>query len=394
MKVASHDDLPSHEMYYRWNNSAWDSTGQRTYLYDSNGNLLSNQYDTYSNNQFSPSLKYTYSYDANGRQIEAITASWIGSTWVNSTRVTRTYDAQGNQTLFQYDFWTAGVWTINSASRSTYQYNGANQITEQFSEYYDTGTATWEMSEKQVFTYVSGVWTEVVYFRWDAGAWVLDGREIDLVWHDFEKELLISGRLQNYVNGVYEDAARINCTYSQFDSQDYIIEIYNFGWQNASREILKMDRLDHEIRYESYVWSGTWDFDEGSQYSHNYDAQDRTLEIVTETMTSPSTSENYAKRVFSNFFTNAESAIEANLKVAAFPNPVTDQLNFDLKLEKNGPVSIALFDVQGRKRLETSSNYNGNTISVPVDAALENGVYFYQLKMGDAFAKGKVIIQH
>ena len=341
---------------------------------------------------FLPEARINYTYDTNGNEIEYIREAWTGTAWENSARATSTYDAQGNETSYIYDVWANGAWSINSGDRYTLQYNGGNQIIEEISEYYYSGTSSWEMAEKANYQYTAGEWSEVVYSSWDGTAWQLSGRLTGLSWYNFEKQYPATVTFQTYSNGNYFDSDRSTCTYTQFDSQECISETYTTMWENAYKEIYNRDQHDHEIYNETYSWSGSWNFDGGFRSNYTYDAQARTLEIIYQEQLSLTTAENDYKQVFSRFFTGAASAHEANVEVTAFPNPVTAQLNFDLKLEKHGPVTIALLDIQGRKRLETHSNYNGNTISIPIASSLENGVYFYQVKMGDAFAKGSIVI--
>ena len=193
-----------------------------------------------------------------------------------------------------------------------------------------------------------------------------------------------------------EVSLRLNCVYGQYDSrvctnQEYV----SSNWVNASKNVLDFDAHGHLILNEWYDWNSSWDLQSADRFLYTYDSLGRTEAYIYQTSyLVPGQFENANKVVYSNFFVGAESMLKPITELKTFPNPVTDQLNFDLKLEKNGPVSIALFDIQGRKRLETMSNYNGNVITIPVGASLENGVYFYQLKMGEAIAKGKIVVAH
>ena len=391
-KVASHDDLPSSKLVFDWSGSNWDTLRKHTYTYNTNGTMSSSNQELFNGSSFDPYTRSTITYDANGNEIENLQDLWTGTAWENAIRETREYDVQGNESEYIIESKSSGTWLMVVGHRYARQYNSANQIVEEISEFYDSGTSTWLKDEKANYQFASGVWTEVAYSSWSGSAWEQSGRITDFVWHDFAKELATAAKFQRYENGMYVDKDRFTCTYSQFDSYECIFESYTTSWANSHKEVVDRDRLDHEVYRENYYWSGTWDFDSGFRSNYVYDAQERTVEVVFQEHLTPANAVNEVKFVFSSFFTSAASGIQANVDLTAFPNPVNDQLNFDLKLDKNGPVVVTLFDVQGRKRLESSSTYNGSIISIPISSQLENGTYFYQLKSGDAFAKGKVVV--
>ena len=394
-KVASHDDLPNYGLDYSWNNNSWDTLGQVTNVYAANGDLVEEQYDFYDNGQFDPSSKRMYSYNSNGDVTEETLQIWNNGLVENTARTVQVYDAMGNLTEIQSYTWVSNAWDQIGGLKYAYSYNSSNELIETITEVWNDGTSTYEPLYKQETQWANGEWSEYESFRWAGNAWVPNSKTVDIMWHDFSKRQFSSLKNQRYGSSSYIDHERGTWTYAQNGDNTRVFENYaNGNWTNSTRVVTNYDSRGHESLTETYLWMGSWALDVGYEYTYLYDGQDRTLEVITQRRDQTLVLSNLAKTVYGSFFVGAVSPVEANVAITAFPNPVTDQLSFDIALEKNGPVVITLFDIQGRKRLETTSSYNGNAISIPVSESLENGVYFYQLRSGDALAKGKIVVQH
>lgn len=82
--------------------------------------------------------------------------------------------------------------------------------------------------------------------------------------------------------------------------------------------------------------------------------------------------------------------------MSVFPNPANNVLNLEYTLEENQPVSIRLMNMTGQvvETLELGNQPTGqNSIQLNV-ADLPNGVYLYNMTVGDKAGVGRVVVSH
>jgi hypothetical protein len=88
----------------------------------------------------------------------------------------------------------------------------------------------------------------------------------------------------------------------------------------------------------------------------------------------------------------AEATVNS-IRNTSRPNPVTDQLNIDLVLSRQGTVSLELYDAAGRLVMYRSfenPDVGPFTITLNTDA-LQDGVYAYRLRSGNDEGWGKLV---
>lgn len=394
-KTASHDDLPELCQEFGWNGTAWDSTGLVLNVYSPTGNLIEKTIYYFSSGIFFPQFKYQYTFDTNGNLTEQILQDHTGSAWENDSRQTRTYDMNQNEIEFFNYLWTNNTWEITYGNRNSYQYNASSQITEKIEESYFASSGTYVNNERTTYTFAAGVPIETTYYDWDGASWIPNNRYTNQVWFDYSKDLPQSNVYQDHDGTNFVDNQRGNWTYSQNDSYELIYDEYVAGtWTPYYKLVENYDLHGHNTLYESSSWNNGWQVSYGANATYTYDNQGITLEIVYQNRNILGVYENNSKSLYSSFFVGNSKPVQNEVDLTVYPNPASSELNFDIKMEKHGAVTITLFDMQGRKRMETLSHYNGNTLSIPISAALESGLYFYQIKAAHQFAKGKLVIQH
>ena len=83
----------------------------------------------------------------------------------------------------------------------------------------------------------------------------------------------------------------------------------------------------------------------------------------------------------------------ADLEIEAFPNPFTDQIQFELSAQKARTISLRLTDISGRLLIE--NNYDltpgNNNIRINTDRMWPSGTYFYTIKNKEGTISGKLI---
>ncbi len=75
-----------------------------------------------------------------------------------------------------------------------------------------------------------------------------------------------------------------------------------------------------------------------------------------------------------------------------FPNPVSDQVNFNFKTISVGVVYISVYDITGRKIFETMKNEQDNIIDL---SNIGEGAYIYSITntAGTLIYNGKLIVE-
>lgn len=76
--------------------------------------------------------------------------------------------------------------------------------------------------------------------------------------------------------------------------------------------------------------------------------------------------------------------LHADIKVAAYPNPVTDKLNISLENAGDGTYSIRVFDMTGKIVANQSANVKGSYSTFINAAAWAKGMYHVQLQKDGA----------
>ena len=88
-----------------------------------------------------------------------------------------------------------------------------------------------------------------------------------------------------------------------------------------------------------------------------------------------------------------ESEPNNNLTVTAYPNPFSDNINFEIESKQSGKAMLEVYTVTGQK---VKTVYNGNlnagrqrfTLTVPTH---QRSVLFYVFIMGDQKLTGKLL---
>lgn len=82
--------------------------------------------------------------------------------------------------------------------------------------------------------------------------------------------------------------------------------------------------------------------------------------------------------------TTSVATLNADIKIAAYPNPVTDKLNISLDNAGNGTYSIRVFDATGRTVANETAKVNGSYSTSINAASWAKGMYHVQLQKDGA----------
>ncbi|MCD6566251.1 MAG: T9SS type A sorting domain-containing protein [Bacteroidales bacterium] len=82
--------------------------------------------------------------------------------------------------------------------------------------------------------------------------------------------------------------------------------------------------------------------------------------------------------------TGIPDKVELDWKVNAFPNPVQDQLNISIRLEKPVELNLAIFDLTGKKLLIKKLGQIPADFDHSIDfSGFANGIYFLRIQTSD-----------
>jgi hypothetical protein len=93
---------------------------------------------------------------------------------------------------------------------------------------------------------------------------------------------------------------------------------------------------------------------------------------------------NNVVRSYARNTTTSVAQLNADIKINAYPNPMTDKLNISLENADNGVYSISVFDMHSKVVATQTANVNKSFTTSVNASSWAAGMYHVQLKKGDA----------
>ncbi len=397
-RVASHGETPNLAIHFirDLQLSQWDSTGRYTYSYFPNGDLAEEVRESYGST-FVPASRTVYAYTVPGYYSSYTTYYWDGSAWVGDYQSQYTYDAQNNPLTYWFLTWNVSQWDTTAGSKYSRTYVYTNRVASEIGLSWNSQTHLWDTDWREVYHWYSAQgWDSLTSYDWDGSAWQPQERYVDVSWHDIDEDEPFGARTQSYNGAIWEDFDRFAVTYTG-PTDNYVAiseEWTGSSWDSVFKDIIVHDSHDHEISYMGYeYWSGAWHLYGSQITAYSYDAQGSTTQIIYDDLDSAGILQNSYKIEYPSFFTNAPEPTSLGANVTAYPNPCSDRLNFQVKLKQNGPAHIALYDLQGRLRMQTVTPARvGEDIALPISEVLENGTYIYRIQTKEGEASSKITL--
>jgi hypothetical protein len=384
--------------YIWWNRVQWDSLYHETYTYSPQGRLLNNRHDDYYTNQgLLPHYNHVYTYDTGGRMLDHIQQIWSSGAYQNQLRESWTYDVMGRDSL-TFDYQWVGTpfgfaWDTLSGSRIIYTWTGTGEVaTEEYSTWTTTSSGSyWTDYSRVEYSYSPAMeWDTVTTYSYMFGNWSASYRKMDMVWHDFPQRQCAAYILQ-LPSGGWSDYQRVTCAFNGRDS-DCTTETWTSAWDSSSREFRTFDSIGHPTKVENQIRQGNqWSVQSGAVYLYTYDSLGRVVQKIDQDWDPVMGYLNDFKYVYSTFAVGMEEVAD-QLTLRAYPNPFADHLKFSLET-KPGPVTISLYDLAGRLRLQCQLAYTGSEIDLPISDQLEQGAYIYHVLSREGAVRGRVVLQ-
>lgn len=217
------------------------------YVYDPNGNLLSNVTQLYSDTEgWRNSSRRFYTYDSNGSPLSTVYQNFIDPAgWVNDRRYLRTYDATGNILSSVSEKWNGSTWILNNALYFTYDAAG-HVLTRTTDEFYRT-------------TYAydgAGNLLSEIWMSYEFGIWKVSTRILYV--YGFSPGEQLYGMMYQTWNGIEGWKTYYKQDYfynSAGDLADILLQYKSDpGWQNAVRYHYEYNEHHQEVFNEYQEW--------------------------------------------------------------------------------------------------------------------------------------------
>ena len=88
-----------------------------------------------------------------------------------------------------------------------------------------------------------------------------------------------------------------------------------------------------------------------------------------------------------------DDAIALEFVSAPYPNPVSDQVSLDLKLQQSEDIVISVYDLGGRQLLSQNERLSPGTHKINMNTSgLQNGIYLIRIESGNTFSDQKFVV--
>lgn len=416
---------PLRSTHYIWShpNNAWDSTALHNYTYFWNGEIATDSITVKTGQGWVPSQKVVNTLDASGRISDQERFDWDNGVWDYQGKDFARFDSQDNLTLSgTISSFMGGPLDTLVASRTRYTYDAQGQITEQIFESFWLGN--WSIDFRYVYTYTGSgepltesgyTWNgsaweadDLVEYSynaqglpdslfisfWDGSAYEAEARFVDVLWHDYSKELVLSYIEESSGNnGIsWEKEARTTNTYGLYDSYVELNEDWSGSvWETASRSKVQYDSEYNQVLSESAQFNnGMWEIDYGRRNDFDYDGNSNILSEEEEYYNSDSAAYIPSRRIeYESFVLDRETPAELN-ELKIWPVPAKDILHLSVGNQKNTPATYRLLDLQG-KTLSSGTFSPATTHSIDLPR-LEPGIYLMQVEQDHLSSTRKFLV--
>lgn len=314
---------------------------ESTYL---NGNLEEEIVSYYNNQNWSYRYKNIYTYNTAGDVDEVINYSYMNGQWNASVKYVYSYNTSNLLTRVETLIWTGT--TYQNSIQKDYFYNNDNDLIETIQLQYSYGT--WINFERFEMTYLTpGLLKSVRTYIGNYNTW-----------DPYREEEFVYDSNNNITQKIYSlwpsNTQSPIFTHREFFSHDnnhpYADLITTFEESDCRHRLLTYLKEDYSTIHQ---WESELD---GTYY-------------------------------WTDLLTSTEQFLPLTKQVNAYPNPATDQINFELP-KPNQPAMVQLFNATGQLVLQTE--IHKNVLQLPT---LSTGIYNYIIKQQEQVFSGQVMIK-
>ncbi|KAA9340942.1 T9SS type A sorting domain-containing protein [Adhaeribacter soli] len=374
----------------------WQLQTQSTYLYNTQGRLLSRYYTLPNSNQ--NIAREFYSYDLMGNEAEYRKEQWNGTAWnlVDGYRIITTYNSIGNKTEIIYGNWDHlnGVWVKGDRVEIAYDTN--NLMTSlTYSTWF--GTA-WKLSERVILNNTGGVATSTLMQQHNGTTWEDVNRMLNLTWHVLY-EIPLAYEMEFYYYNTWVKEEKYAAVYDQNGGHVGTSQSWTGStWQNSLRVTESYDFNRNYTGRQNETWSimtNAWETTSAERQILTYSGIDITERIFQDSQSyAPGVLQDRAKEVYSNFQSFTISGINkthSEKAVNVYPNPAINIISIDFPENSATALTATLSDITGKTWL--TENFKADQPKQLNMESLPKGIFLLQLKTAKGTSVQKVVKQ-
>lgn len=412
------------DIYFDWDGTKWINSWKDEYAYDDSGNQIQNISYEWDGIQWVNSYKNEFSYDASGYRVKELQLNWDGSNWYNVGKAEHIFDSNGNQTEYIGYNWDGSQWF--SSIKAEYIFDSKGTLTKYIN--YNREGDSWINNYKMEFVFdANGKNSQTFAYGWDGENWYSSEK--------YEAFFDTSENITEYVysdwNSVewveaakykYEYDAKGNMTLSSLIYIDgdvsftYLKEesVYDDFNNRISYSYFEID-VENEnfplmpVRREEYVYDNNFSFDDlilpfsPDDFENNID-----FEFGNESMPDISLMFKHKLTQLTYFDGDGDSWVKSedytiyysdqnitgvnDLTVASNVHVYPNPATNQLTFELDASVShftMEFYDIHGKLVLSKISE-NNSPVSVE---SLNPGLYFYRLSENQNSYAGKFMVK-
>jgi len=355
--------------------SPWVLDSENNYFYDNNNNRIETTYYSYWQGAIDYGIRHLYTYNSNNLALENEVSDFdTGSqSWNLAYKELYTYDAAGKMIEFLVQDWNSSQWQDDSKSLIHYNSYGLDSLVQT----YTFILGVWELTSQRQYTYLANELVEVQASSQSYGVWEYDWK--------YDIDNLTTGPGKSYTlffwtNGFWDPAFKFDNVLDQVDN--LVSEIF-YDWNLSSQSWQPTDR-------DSYTHDNAFPYINLSTHLNEIICRHQLLTYTNEIYDNYSGQYeliNAGTYYWSDLTPSSVNNPNTISTLSTYPNPVNDFLHFELE-NTTDPVEIELYSANGQRILSTQ--LNNNTLKIN---NLPTGFYSYLLRQGEETYAGKVIVE-
>lgn len=355
----------SNYMQKEWdaNIQSWVNKSQETYTYDAAGNKLTTLHQNWDavGNTWKNYYRYSYTYDGLNQLTGTLSEKWNVNVWKNVDR--NTYVFTNNlKTKHQWDTWDDNNNAWKNFYKYDYTYNSGGKCETETYSTWNVNTNAWQTHQLKTFTYNNALQeTSVLQKTWQNNAWKNYSR--------FTRNYSNTGQFESALSEQWTNNAWVNVFRydNTFDAQDRLSVENTRMWDNVSnawknyREVhygydnngnmlsltektpdANNNAIMHNKRLEEYTYNSS-----NKMTSETWKTWNLTQQVWQLTA-----NDNHYRYYYESYNTTAVHQNKLPGTVKAYPNPASDVLQIDVQLEQPAALTLMVFDIAGRKRMQ------------------------------------------
>lgn len=332
---------------------------------------------------FEMNERYISSYDANNQRTSFTDAQGSAPLFTNSERENGVYDANGNLITEAYQTWGGTTWTNTFAYY--YKYNSNNKVTLD-SGYNNISNAP---AYKAVYSYdVNGNMTESIVYDRISNAWV-PSFKANIYYDAANRDTLDIYQTYNNSSSKWVDMYKDSTSYhNATNMRKYnIIQVkdtVNNVWINNSRDMRTFNSMNKPsvVTYESWdTTSKTWSDKTDVELTYNNNGDPTKMEAYLYVNGTKQTSPFTVSYMYYEHYFNVgiEDRATASTTIDIYPNPASNYVAIDSKGESLR--NITLFNMVGQTQITlTPPHQSHHRLDIN---NLPKGIYFLRIETAE-----------